>query len=114
MGQVGIRPDDFWELTFAEVILSILGFTELKTAEQESTWKQTEHIRNEMWIAIRWQTAALMTSMGSKAVDPKQLLKLPGDEAESQDVVIENPMTNEELEECANAWNINLEKYERR
>ncbi|RKD96786.1 hypothetical protein [Marinifilum flexuosum] len=112
VGQVGIQPEIFWEFSFAEVVLVILGFTELQNAREEAQWKRVDFLNQEQWNSARWSTAALMSSFGGESVDPKKLLKLPWDAEESEELIVENLMTKEELETCANAWGIDLEKYE--
>ena len=96
-------------MNLGEVFTAIIGFGKL----QEIEWLRTDNINKNNWIATRWQTAAIMTTISGEVVEPKKLIKFDwenSEEDETDNLEIE-VMSVETLGECANAWGIDLSKY---
>lgn len=66
MGEVGIAPSEFWNMTFREISNAYKGYTERVTREFQSGWEQT-----------RWLAAIHANAFSSKKIQPRQLMEFP-------------------------------------
>jgi hypothetical protein len=79
IGALGLEPDKFWMLTFAE--LELLA----------------RHYRNEKiegWRQFRWLATVIVNINSKRSISPDKLLKLPEDEEREAQV-----MTRERFEQ---------------
>lgn len=81
--EVGLKPDEFWDLTFREFDY----IARHKSKEIEREWDVARTLG--MWS---------ISPHTKKKVKPKDLLKLPSDK-------IETPMPKAQLEALVNKWN---------
>lgn len=86
MGEVGLMPDEFWSLTFAEFFYIVDGYY----ARVERNWEQTRYLAT--WVIN-------MNISKGKRVKPQDLIKLRFDKPKKAEMI-----DKETIEKLKKAW----------
>ena len=75
VGQMGLRPDDFNDLTPAEFFYAWAGWAKANRDAQRQEWERNRDAQRQEWERTRWQTWVL-TCIQMEKKDRKEMTQM--------------------------------------